>query len=199
MKNGRATLTTFGFMLRSDAVSAAAAATVALAIGSTSIFRANTNSAALVWMSAAVGISSILFAIGATREDRKMRWLLMSAPLYGRELARAIVIAPVLIGCLAGSVTSIIGMQLVPWYQCVIATLAAAATGNMISISGTLRIGRDRLVFLASGFVAASGIAYIGTLGGPMTTAASVLLAAVGSYFALRAFGETFARLDLVD
>ena len=69
----------------------------------------------------------------------------------------------------------------------------------MISLSTTLRAGRERFVFIWSGMLAGAGITYIGTLGGPMTTAASVVLAAVGSYFALRAFGETFARLDLVD
>lgn len=147
-----------------------------------------------------------LLAVGFGSQDRdalsnnpNLRWILLSAPLYGRELARAVALAPAIFAAIFGLALGFVTAPNDARLQWMIAAACGAIATTLIGLSSTVRSGKDRLVFVTSAALAGFGIAYIGTLGGPMTTAASVVLAAVGSYFALRAFGETFARLDLVD
>ena len=144
------------------------------------------------------------------RVDLMHRVSLYAMPLYGRQLARALVIAP----CLA-SVAAPVGVIVAFAMRGVafrdgtdIALLLAAIAATLVRPSTRLRTAtavaasaRLRTGANASLYVALSLAAHVAIVAPLLLHAAhpllwSVPLAAVIGYFALRAFGETLARYD---
>jgi hypothetical protein len=126
--------------------------------------------------------------------------LLLSAPLYGRQLARALVVAPSLVAfaCAlagwAGALAAGGGRQplwLVPFL--------AAPLAATVALSATLREGARALLYrvlaLGSGLLLAALPLTCGTLG---ALAGALALTAILGFVALRAFGEALARYDPV-
>lgn len=121
-----------------------------------------------------------------------------SAPLYGRELARAKSLAPCAIAVfvcfaywgaqwLAGFPASPLSFAL---------ALAAVVACTMVALSATLRTGSARLLYLAFA-CGVSAIAF--TLAFYVHSAiAEVLFCALISAIALRQYGEALARYDPV-
>ena len=132
------------------------------------------------------------------RVDLMHRVSLYAMPLYGRQLARALVIAP----CLA-SVAAPVGVIIafavrgVPFRDGTdIALLLAAIAATMVAASARLRTGTN-----AALYVALSLAAHVAIVAPVLFRAAhpllwSIPIAAITGYLALRAFGETLARYD---
>jgi hypothetical protein len=135
---------------------------------------------------------TLVLRAGTRRDD----WLLFSAPLYGRELARGLAVAPCLIA------TAAVLAAVLPAGAGMRAELAAFLTPpavTLVALSATLREGAARLRILGS--AALTGIA-VGSLlqWVPRTQtadAAASLFALAAGFVALRAYGEGLARHDL--
>ncbi len=124
---------------------------------------------------------------------------LFSAPLYGRELARALALAPCAVAALfplaawAGFSLlrqSHISVWLTPLLAVVLATL--------IALSATLRDRWRAALYrtLALSAAATLAITSLALHGSHRATATLALLTIIAGFFALRAFGETLARYD---
>ncbi len=132
------------------------------------------------------------------RVDLMHRVSLYAMPLYGRQLARALVIAP----CLA-SVAAPVGVIVAFAMRGVafrdgtdIALLLAAIAATMVAASARLRTGANAALYVALSLAAHVAIVAPLLLHAAHPLLWSVPLAAVIGYFALRAFGETLARYD---
>jgi hypothetical protein len=119
-------------------------------------------------------------------------------PLFGRQLARAHAIAPVVaalsipLGYLAGSALR----GAAPGPAAFAAIVLASATAVLVSLSSVFRDGVRALLYVALAIGATCTIALpLVTLRSHALDAAAAL-AFVEGFFALRAFGETLARYD---
>jgi hypothetical protein len=122
-----------------------------------------------------------------------------SAPLFGRELARAKALVPCIAAVLATTAycvtASFAGSNDMPWAY--VAAMSAVVPSTLTALSATLREGSARTLYIviACGIALASfGLAryYADWL------AADVAFAAFASYLALRQYGEALARYDPV-
>ncbi len=119
-----------------------------------------------------------------------------SAPLFGRELARAKALVPCIaaaLATLAYAAAAFVGGAPNAPYALAVALAAVIAT-TLIALSATLRLGSSRALYLLLAALAGA-IAYA------LAVAAHSLLAALGfcavaSFFALRQYGEALARYD---
>ena len=196
MKSGRATMTIVAYALRRQGARAALIAACVLTVsaawlrGGPPLFP--------VWASLCAALAGAGIAADTLSVDPQTRRLLLCAPLYGRELARALIVAPALFALAAGAALAALAAPGAdPGLR--IALLCGPLCAVFIGVSATLRTGKERAFFIGGALLAGFGAAFIGTLGTIATTAASVALTAVIGYFGLRAFGETFARLDAID
>jgi hypothetical protein len=126
--------------------------------------------------------------------------IVFAAPLYGRELARAEAIVP-LLRTLIFALTLAIGSALrgnAPPMQTLIIVCLSGAVAALTALSGALRDGWNEYLYtllaISTGIVTAlsSRIAGNGTLLAPIAIASFI------AYIALRAFAETLARYDPV-
>jgi hypothetical protein len=119
-----------------------------------------------------------------------------SAPLFGRELARAKALVP----CVAAALATVIyaaaafGRGAPDASFTLLVALAAVITATLIALSATLRLGGSRALYVVLA-AAAAGTAYA------LAVAAHSLLAELGfcalaSFLALRQYGEALARYD---
>jgi hypothetical protein len=121
-----------------------------------------------------------------------------SAPLYGRELARAKALAPVAVAMLVS--LAYWGSQWLAGFPApplsFALALAAVIACTMVALSATLRAGSARLLYLALA-CATAAIAF--TLAFYAHSAiAEVLFCALVALVALRQYGESLARYDPV-
>ena len=182
-----------------DGIGAAMAAALALGALGGAAFGAAMDAHLLA---GSAGVLATVWAIVATLRVqhgwRAHEWLLFAAPLYGRELARALAVAPALmamslpLGVLAGA-SRIAARPLDVW----ITVAAAALLPSLVTLSATLRTGRPRWLYLGMATAAGAIPTAAGILDQSASTAAGLVavLAATG-YLALRAFAETLARYD---
>jgi hypothetical protein len=128
-------------------------------------------------------------------ETRNRDWFLFSVPLYGRELARALSVVPVVVAC-AFSVT--VAIYNGAGDRSLAAALIAPVAPALIVESATLRAGKARLLYLGLAVLAGLPIATMISLisGDELAIAATAATAFVISFAALRAYGETLARFD---
>lgn len=136
-------------------------------------------------------------ALEGTQARSLRRLTFFTVPLYGRQLARAHAIAPSLLalslpfGYAAGAALRGYPIDL---DRFVCAALVAIVT-MLVALSAAFRDGRARALYAALAFAAGLGIALTDLPGHPLFVATLALAAIVG-FFALRAFGETLARYD---
>jgi hypothetical protein len=119
-----------------------------------------------------------------------------SAPLFGRELARAKALVPCIAAAgatLAYAAAAVVrGAPNVPFTLAI--ALAAVVAATLIALSSTLRLGSSRALYVLIA-AAASALAYA------LAFAAHSLLLELGfcalaSFLALRQYGEALARYD---
>jgi len=138
----------------------------------------------------------IVAAVSAGLEIRVRDLTYFTAPLYGRQLARAHALTASCVAVAAPAAMLTVGLlehAAWPW-QSVVATFAGSIVAALVGLSGTLRRG-----------VAAAGYAVLAALAGgtivllPLAGVALYgwfALAVLLGFLALRAFGETLARYD---
>jgi hypothetical protein len=121
-----------------------------------------------------------------------------SAPLYGRELARAKALAPVAVATLVtlaywGS-QSLAGFPASPLSFAL--ALAAVIACTMVALSATLRTGMSRLFYVA--LACATGAIAFALAFYARSAIAEVLFCVLVALVALRQYGESLARYDPV-
>jgi hypothetical protein len=121
-----------------------------------------------------------------------------SAPLYGRELARARALVPCIIAALATAAycaTALIaGFREMP--LTFVVALAAAIPSTLTALSATIRTGTSRSLYVVMA-CATSAIAFaLAAVAGSLP--AELGFSALVSFFALRQYGEALARYDPV-
>jgi len=143
------------------------------------------------------------FVAAASVVDRQHRRLLrrltfFAAPLFGRQLARAHVIAP---ACAALSIpfaylsgAALAGRALPANVS--LGLTAAALVAATISLSSAFREGYRAALYVGLAGAAALTLGLPFELRSPHPLALCAALAALEGFFALRAFGETLARYD---
>jgi hypothetical protein len=143
------------------------------------------------------------FAAAASVIDKQHRRLLrrltfFSAPLFGRQLARAHAIAP---ACAALSVplayvsgAALAGRPLPAGLA--VALTAAALVAATIALSSAFREGYRAALYVVLAGLAALSLALPFEFHAPRPLALCAALALAEGFLALRAFGETLARYD---
>ena len=172
----------------------------------------------MVWIAGPIffgtllGIATALVQRGAGRL-RELELIEQSAPLYGRELARATALVPCVIvtaGLLVyWLVQFLTGFAAPPAFF--LLCLFAVVTGTLVALSATLRSGPARYLYVAlAGAVAA--ISYVlalyadtlaphppataGHYSDALGVATELVFCAIISFAALRQYGEALARYD---
>lgn len=152
---------------------------------------------ALVAFSGAVFAIAFASSPGAVRSTRSL--FLFSAPLYGRELARGLAVAPCLLAVLF-PLAACAGWSLERqthasnWLLPLVCALVAA----LIALSATLRESWRAALYRTLALCTAAGLAALSLRShdDAASHVAVALLALPLGFFALRAFGETLARYD---
>ncbi len=121
-----------------------------------------------------------------------------SAPLFGRQLARAKALVPCVVAALATlayvAAAGIAGLREIP--ATFLIALAAVIPSTLTALSATIRTGTPRMLYVAMA-CAASAIAFVLVVFArsiPGELGFSVL----ASFLALRQYGEALARYDPV-
>jgi hypothetical protein len=201
MIGGRATWVLAAASLRRQPSAAEAIATVGAAGAA--------FGGATAYALAAAGIAAAALAPLGTARTRAVTDLrLFAAPLYGRELARALVLGPcarlaALTGATgaaawaaAGALGHAVGPAPWAWIALVI---AAELVATLVATSGCLRRGADRRLYVALALAGGACVALIGASLAAAALAAAAIAAAVIGFAALRALGETLARYDPIE
>lgn len=131
-----------------------------------------------------------------------------SAPLFGRELARAKAVAPAITAALAALVywlaQFLSGFAAPPTFF--ILALASVLASTLVALNATLRSGAQRLLYVALAF-ATSAVAYtlavyadavVTRAGDALGVATELAFCGVVGFVALRQYGEALARSDAV-
>lgn len=130
-----------------------------------------------------------------------------SAPLFGRELARAKAVAPVIDAMLAALVywlaQFLTGFAAPPAFF--VLAIASVIASTLVTLNATLRTGAPRLFYIALAFCtsivayvfAVYADAYTTRAGDAIGVATELLFCGLVSYVALRQYGEGLARSDL--
>jgi hypothetical protein len=121
-----------------------------------------------------------------------------SAPLFGRQLARAKALVPCVGATLATlayvSAAAIAGLHAVP--VTFLVAIAAVIPSTLTTLSATIRIGPSRLLYVVmAGAASAIAFALAGIAGSVLGELGFAVLA---SFLALRQYGEALARYDPV-
>lgn len=124
---------------------------------------------------------------------RELELCEQSAPLYGRELARAVALAP----CAGATLTvaaywsvAVLSPGAHAWAAVI--SLACANAATLIALCATLREGAALLLYLGLSTTTAIAIVAIEFPQPP----AAFLLCAIAGFIALRQYGESLARYD---
>jgi hypothetical protein len=121
-----------------------------------------------------------------------------SAPLFGRELARAKALVSCSIAVIAAAAycatASLAGWREIPFVFA--ATLAAAIPSTLTALCATLRAGSPRRLYLA--MAAATSAIVVMTIVWARQPWIAAAFAAVAAFLALRQYGEALARYDPV-
>ncbi|MGH7728179.1 MAG: hypothetical protein ACREM2_05260 [Vulcanimicrobiaceae bacterium] len=143
-------------------------------------------------VAAAIPLCALAFALAEPADAVE----LFALPLYGRALARVLVVPPItLAAAVAGGLA--LGALAVgerPYPSLALGLVAAIAIAP-IGRSATLRRGRAQALYLALAIAGALAILVVASAGSAGTLGALALSAAIG-YAGLRAFAETLARFD---
>lgn len=140
-----------------------------------------------------VGVAVALLQRGAGR-FRELELCEQSAPLYGRELARATALVPSIIVTLALAAYWLVSSVYVrPELSTIAVTAFAAYAGTLVALCAGVRTGAPRIVYLIMA-CAVPALAFA------LTFASAALLpvamCALIGFIALRQYGEALARYD---
>ena len=139
------------------------------------------------------GVSIALLQRGGGR-FRELELCEQSAPLYGRELARATALVPCLIVLCACAVYWIVSAAFAqPSIEFVLLSASAACSATLTALCGTLRKGGARMLYV----LIACALGIVTFLLSPWAIAGIAVCAAAG-FIALRQYGEALARYDPV-
>jgi hypothetical protein len=158
-----------------------------------------------------LGIVVAMIQRGSERM-RQLELLENSAPIFGRELARATAAVPMIAATIATVVywiaQFVAGFAAAPTYF--VLALASVLASTLVALSATLRRGTARWLYIAMAF-ATSAIAYLlavyadtfGTAPGQLGhypdaigVATELAFCAIVGFVALRQYGEALARYD---
>jgi hypothetical protein len=146
---------------------------------------------------------SVALALGVafTRNTRRTNFLAYAgAPFYGRQLARALAVAPCLVALAApfGFCAGAFARGAAPDGAVLIVSAAASVVTTLLALAACFRFGRSWSLYLGLAFGA--GLAVILTLVFVRSPAAASLFAlataGVIGYFGLVSLSETLARYD---
>lgn len=144
---------------------------------------------------ALTGIAVALLQRGAGR-FRELELCEQSAPLYGRELARATALVPCIIVTAALAAYWIVSSVYArPDAATIAITAFAAYAGTLVALCAGVRTGGTRLLYTAMA-CAVPALAF--GLGVTAVTALPLAACALIGFIALRQYGEALARYDPV-
>lgn len=119
-----------------------------------------------------------------------------SAPLFGRELARAKALVPCIVATLATAAyctaAEAAGMRDLP--RVFTGAFAAVIPSTLTAMCATIRTGPARLLYVA--LAAAAGIGAYALLAAGGSLPGELAFSALVSFLALRQYGEALARYD---
>jgi hypothetical protein len=124
--------------------------------------------------------------------------IVFAAPLYGRELARAEAIVPI-IRTLAFTLALTMGTTLrgnTPSPDAILVLIFSGAVATLTALSGALRENWSEYLYTLLAISAGIVTALSSKIGGYGTILIPTAIAATIGYVALRAFAETLARYD---
>jgi hypothetical protein len=141
-----------------------------------------------------VGVAIAVLQRGAGR-FRELELCEQSAPLYGRELARATALVPCLLVTLAGAAYWIVAaayghVHLAQAVLCMVAVYAA----TIAALCAGVRTGIGRVLYVAIACAVATSAFALASYSVAIAIAACVL----AGFIALRQYGEALARYDPV-
>jgi hypothetical protein len=138
----------------------------------------------------------ILAAASAGLEIRVRDLTYFTAPLYGRQLARAHAVTACCVAVAApATMLGVALLQHAPWvWENAGATFAGSLVAALVGLSGTLRHGAAAAAYALLAVVAGGAIVVLPLAGVPFY--GWFTLAMLLGFLALRAFGETLARYD---
>jgi len=144
---------------------------------------------------------------GAQREETtNLRYL--AAPLYGREVARALAIAPcVAIVLYALAAAAIAAVALASFdgapsgdvARRLLVVLMALVIAVLVALSAPFRIGKERVLYVGLAIIAGIAVEAVGMAASAFALIVAAIAAGIIAFFALRALGETLARYDPID
>jgi hypothetical protein len=141
------------------------------------------------------GIAVALLQRGAGR-FRELELCEQSAPLYGRELARATALVPCIIVTVAlAAYWGVSALYARPDTLAIGITALAVYGGTLVALCAGVRIGAARVLYVAMA-CAVPALAFALTLALPATV--PLALCALTGFIALRQYGEALARYDPV-
>jgi hypothetical protein len=176
---------------------------IALALlGFANALKPNGSQAATV--AATIVVAGVAIAVGTTLRRasiaRTTELRLFAAPLYGKEVARAQALVPCAISLALPLVLLLAYRPGAPLGPNAIAGLALGlVAATLVALGGTLRVGRNRAIYVAAALALGCTIALTALVLGRNGLLVGLLVAVVVAYAALRAFGETLARFDPID
>jgi len=145
-------------------------------------------------------VATLAAVTAAERSTAKSlrRLTFFTAPLYGRQLARAHAVAPALgalsipLGYACG--TALRGHPIAP--EALATAILVALVATLVSLSSVFRDGARATLYVALAIAAGFTLIVPLWVHAPYAFGAAVTLAIVEGFLALRAFGETLARYD---
>ncbi|MBV8374461.1 MAG: hypothetical protein JO302_03030 [Candidatus Eremiobacteraeota bacterium] len=170
--------------------------TIALCCAAAALAGSAQGRGAMAAIFACAPIGMILALLQGPGRHQHLDLCEQSAPLFGRELARAKALA----ACIAATAATLAysaalaipnvakGLDLLP------VTLAAAIASTLVALSGTIRNGSLRLLYVALACTTALTAYLIVGIAG--SAAAELAFCVLVSFLALRQYGEGLARYD---
>lgn len=119
-----------------------------------------------------------------------------SAPLFGRELARAKALVPCVIATLAAAayVLAAEAAGSRDFWPTLLITFAAVIPSTLTALCATIRVGTSRLLYVVMACAAAGAAFVLAAAGGSIL--GELGFSALASFLALRQYGEALARYD---
>jgi hypothetical protein len=142
-----------------------------------------------------IGIAIALLQRGAGR-FRELELCEQSAPLFGRELARATAIVPCAIVTFALTAYWIVSAVYArPPASAIALTILAVYAGTLVALCAGVRSGAARVLYVAMA-CAVPALAFVLAVLAP--GAPAIVISAAAGFVALRQYGEALARYDPV-
>jgi hypothetical protein len=155
---------------------------------------ADARTAGCIVFATLAGVACALLMRGFGRH-RELDLCEQSAPLFGRELARATALVPCIIATAAVAAFWLVTAFYAPPAASGVAVSALCAyAATLTAMCATVRTGWTRLFYVAlAGCLSASGFMLMQT-----STLLALLFCALAGFIALRQYGEALARYDPV-